>query len=244
MCVRKIVNNSISLFSLSYIIHKYISIMAINCQVSHLKASGTTTRQKIDLIISNKEKYRISAMCEFLKVQISFVYYNLNKKESCTLWNENLILTNHIKDIFRGSRNNCGTRKIKVELKKMDYQISRRRISKVMKENGLVSNDTVAQYKVHSKGCNESNISNIIEREFDFKESLEVAVSDLTYVRVGNQWNYICTLIDLSNREIIEYSVRANKEATLVEKAFLRCRYSLKDIKIFHSDLRIYLLVQ
>ena len=30
-----------------------------------IKASGTTTREKVDLIISNREKYSISAMCEF-----------------------------------------------------------------------------------------------------------------------------------------------------------------------------------
>ena len=35
--------------------------------------------------------------------------------------------------------------------------------------------------------------------------SYEVVVSDLTYVRVGNAWNYICILLDLYNREIVGY---------------------------------------
>jgi len=47
--------------------------MAINYQVSHLKAGSTTTRQKVDLIISNKEKYSISAMCSLLEVSRSRV---------------------------------------------------------------------------------------------------------------------------------------------------------------------------
>lgn len=105
-----------------------------------------------------------------------------------------------------------------------------------MKENSLVSNYTVAQYKVYTNICNESNIPNIVDRNFDNRDKLEVAVSDLTYVRVGNQWNYVCTIIDLANREIIGYSAGANKDANLIEKALLSCRYSLKDIKIFHSD--------
>src|SRR5690606_6389755 len=49
-------------------------------------------------------------------------------------------------------------------------------------------------------------------------------------------WNYVCTIIDLSNREIIGYSAGANKDADLVEKAILSCRYSLNDIRVFHSD--------
>ena len=61
-------------------------------------------------------------------------------------------------------------------------------------------------------------------------------MSDLTYVMVGNKWNYVCTLVDLSNREVIGYSAGPNKDASLIEKALLRCRYSLKDIKVFHSD--------
>jgi transposase InsO family protein len=134
----------------------------------------------------------------------------------------------HIIDIFHRSRNNYGTRKIKVELDNLGYQVSRRRIARIMKENALVSNYTVAQYKVHNKGCNESNISNIVDRSFDDRDKLEVAVSDLTYVRVGDRWNYVCTLVDLSNKVVIGYSAGPNKDANLIEKALLRCRYSLK----------------
>lgn len=174
-------------------------------------------------------------MCDFLKVPRSLVYYHLNKNHSIST-NEESIITNHIKDIFRRSRNNYGSRKIKVELKKLGYQVSRRRISRVMKENSLVSNYTVAQYKVHSAKCNQSQTPNIVDREFDNRDKLEVAVSDLTYVRVGSKWNYVCTLIDLYNREIIGYAAGANKDAKLIETALLKCNYSLKDIKIFHSD--------
>lgn len=174
-------------------------------------------------------------MCRFLKVERSLVYYHLNKKDS-TSSNEELIVTKHIKNIFRRSRNNYGTRKIKKELDKLSYKVSRRRISRIMKENSLVSNYTVAQYKVHKTTCNESATPNIVDREFDNRDKLEVAVSDLTYVRVGGKWNYVCTIIDLYNREIIGYSAGANKNAELIETALLRCNYSLKDINIFHSD--------
>ena len=174
-------------------------------------------------------------MCKFLKVSRSLIYYHLNKKDADSS-NEESLLTNHIKEIFRRSRNDYGTRKIKVELDKLGYQVSRRRISRIMKDNGLVSNYTVAQYKVHSNRCNESNVPNIVDRDFDNRVKLEVAVSELTYVRVGSKWNYVCTIIDLSNREIIGYSAGANKDADLIEKALLSCRYSLNDIRVFHSD--------
>ncbi len=163
------------------------------------------------------------------------IYYYLNKVES-DIPDEESKIERHIVDIFHKNRYNYGTRKIKEVLHKIGYQASKRRISRIMKENALVSNYAVAQYKVHNKGCNESSVSNIVDRDFDNRDKLEVAISDLTYVRVGNSWNYVCTLIDLTNREIIGYSAGANKDASLIEKALLRCRYSLKDIKVFHSD--------
>ena len=43
-------------------------------------------------------------------------------------------------------------------------------------------------------------------------------------------------MVDVSNREVIGYSAGSNKDSSLIEKALLRCRYSLKDIKVFHSD--------
>ncbi|SDC72940.1 hypothetical protein SAMN04488698_12155, partial [Candidatus Frackibacter sp. WG12] len=53
-----------------------------------------------------------------------------------------------------------------------------------MKKYGLVSSYTVKQYKVHSTKCNEEKIENIVDREFNREQTLDVVVSDLTYVNV------------------------------------------------------------
>ncbi len=174
-------------------------------------------------------------MCKLLEVSRSLVYYHLNKGSNAPLKEEEIIVK-HIKEIFRLSKNNYGTRKIKVELKKLGYQVSRKRIARIMRENGLVSNYTVAQYKIHKTKVNDADIPNLVDRNFDNRDKLEVAVSDLTYVRVGYSWNYVCTLIDLFNREIIGYAAGEKKNAKLVEEALLKVNYSLKDISIFHSD--------
>ena len=76
----------------------------------------------------------------------------------------------------------------------------------------------------------------MVNREFSNRERLEVAVSDLTYVRVGNEWNYVCLIIDLHNREIIGKACGRRKEAALVEQAFLSIRQPLDRIAIFHTD--------
>jgi len=65
--------------------------------------------------------------------------------------------------IFEENHRVYGTRKIKAELKKLDMTVSRRRIGRLMKKNGLVSVYTIAQYKLHKSQCNESEINNVLK---------------------------------------------------------------------------------
>lgn len=123
-----------------------------------------------------------------------------------------------------------------MELKKRGYQVSRRRIGRIMKQKGLVSNYTVAQFRPHIDHCDESKTANLVNRKFDEQPYLKVVVSDLTYVRVGSNWHYICVLVDLFNREIIGYSAGRNKDAPLVSKAFAMVKTKLNHIQIFHTD--------
>lgn len=145
-------------------------------------------------------------------------------------------LTAAVVDIFKISRNNYGTRKIKKELAKQNTVVSRRMIGRIMKREGLVSSYTIAQFRPQRDTCNESKTANVVDRQFQKQPYRNVVVSDLTYVRVGMNWNYICVLVDLFNREIIGYSAGPNKTANLVKQAFQTVTGDLRDICIFHTD--------
>jgi putative transposase len=80
-----------------------------------------------------------------------------------------------------------------------------------MKENGLVSKYTVAQFKPYVDQYNESKVKNELNRNFHQQGELSVVVSNLTYVRVENKWHYICLFVDLYNREIIGHSAGPRK---------------------------------
>jgi len=121
------------------------------------------------VIKNNAHKYCVSAMCKVLQLSRSTYYYESKIKESTDE------ITPRILEIFKASRNNYGTRKIKVELKKLGFIVSRRKIGRVMKANGLVSNYTVAQYKPHVDKCNDSKVLNELNREFN-AEALPLAL--------------------------------------------------------------------
>ena len=73
-------------------------------------------------------------MCRVLNIPRSLVYYK-RKIRVCNTKLENAIIS-----IFRESKNNYGTRKIKIELAKQGMIASRRKIREIMNKYRLVSN--------------------------------------------------------------------------------------------------------
>ncbi|WP_081752156.1 IS3 family transposase, partial [Paenibacillus sp. 1-18] len=185
---------------------------------------------KVAIIQNNRDKYSVSAMCDVLQIARSTFYYDAQERAA-----EDDV-TEAIVDIFHKNRKAYGTRKIKVKLHERGLIVSRRRIGRIMKEQGLVSTYTVAQYKPHKTACNEAAPANILNREFNQTESKRVVVSDLTYVKAQNEWHYICVLLDLFNREIIGHSVGPHKDAALVSRAFATVKGDLSQIQWFHTD--------
>ena len=134
--------------------------------------------------------------------------------------------------------NRCvyGQRKLKHVLLRKGWVVSRRKIGQIMKKRGLVSAYTRKKYRVHASRVNEAPAPNLIDRQFSDRLQGACGVSDLTYVRVGAQWAYICMLLDLAAREIIGYRAGAHKDAELVQQAFASVKESLFEIQIFHTD--------
>ena len=61
-------------------------------------------------------------------------------------------------------------------------------------------------------------------------------VSDLTYVRVGGKWNYVCLLVDLHNREIVGHAASGGKDARLVKAAFATLGFPPADIDVLRAN--------
>ena len=169
-------------------------------------------------------------MCNVLQIARSTYYYEAKERP-----NEDG-LSKAIVEIFYKNRKAYGTRKIKTKLQEQGLIVSRRRIGRIMREQGLVSTYTIAQFKPHKTACNEAATTNVLAREFDQAEIKRFVVSDLTYVKVGHRWHYICVLIDLFNREIIGHSAGPHKDAALVSRAFATVEGDLSQIQWFHTD--------
>lgn len=185
------------------------------------------------VIAANAGRYPVSAQCEILGVARSTYCSMRSRAESPKPPDpiEPDVLAAH-----EASRGRYGARKIKASLARRGITASRRRICRIMRENGLVSAYGRKKFKCHPGKPNEADLPNVVARRFGGHEPRTHVCSDLTYVRVGGGWSYVCLLVDLANREIVGHSAGPRKDADLVRAAFATVEFPLSDIQVFHTD--------
>ena len=198
-----------------------------------LKTSGADIRSKVRAIAANEGRYPISAQCRLLGVARS-TYYSMRSRADRPAAPDPAVPA--VVAAHAASKGRYGSRKIKASLERSGVTVSRRRVCRIMRENGLVSAYGRKRFKVHPGAVNEADVPNVVARGFGGRAPRTHICSDLTYVRVGASWNYVCLLVDLYNREIVGHSAGPRKDARLVKSAFATLSFPISDIEVFHTD--------
>lgn len=134
------------------------------------------------------------------------------------------------------SKGRYGARKVKASLERRGVVASRRRISRIMRGNGLPSAYGRRRFRAHPGKPNEAELPNVLDRSFDGYAPRTHVCSDLTYVRAGGSWCYVCLLVDPCNREIVGHSAGRRRGARLVKAAFAPPGFPISDIEASRTD--------
>lgn len=169
-------------------------------------------------------------MCRVLQINRSHIYY---QRKAITQANQTI--ENKVMETFYKNRKAYGTRRLKGALELQEVILSRRKIGKIMAKYGLISRYTKVSFKPKKTPVNTEICENVLHRDFNQKGKA-IIVSDLTYVRVGLVFNYVCTIVDLRKREVVGHSCGPNKTSDLVMKAFASISGGLARYDVFHTD--------
>jgi transposase InsO family protein len=142
-----------------------------------------------------------------------------------------------IREIFYQSNERFGRNPIKYKLQERGYQVSKMRISRLMKEMGLQVK--VAPYTLeHKKSLSRNKLRNLIRGEFSAEAPNLVWASDITYVKVKDQYMFVCVVIDLFSRKILSYGISDTIDTVLTMNTFDEAfeERGKPENLIFHSD--------
>lgn len=172
-------------------------------------------------------------MCEVLDITRSNYYAWLNKDN-----NKDYEVKELIKKIFYESRETYGIKRIHIELLLKGINIGHNKVAKLKKELGLYTKMR-RKYKVTTDSNHNNKIfDNLLNRDFSSNTLNQKIVSDITYVNTLEGWLYLATLIDLSTRKVISYTISDTIGADMITNIIKSALHKneIPEDAIFHSD--------
>jgi transposase InsO family protein len=190
-----------------------------------------------EFIASHRDEYRVFRMCKVLGVSSSG-FYAWQDREPSMREQENAALVIDIRQVFDRSRQTYGSPRIHAELQAMGRSVSRKRVARLMRINGIQ-----AKRKQRYKSTTKRNPSvdpapNLIAQDFNAPGANDKWVADITYIDTREGWLYLAAILDVYSRKIVGWSMSDRLQKHLVEDA-LRMAVGRRDLRgglVHHSD--------
>jgi len=190
-------------------------------------------------ILRNEINYPVEKMCLYLNISKNAYYHWKKSKDIIVLETPKLKLMERIKVIFEQSRQIYGSCRVQKKLEREGLIYSRSYIGLLMKEMGLKS-VLRRKYVVTTDSKHAFPIAeNELNRNFFSLKLGEKWVSDITYIRVNDDWNYLTTIIDLADRKIVGWALSEDmttENTTMKAWHAARANRTISEGLIFHSD--------
>lgn len=188
---------------------------------------------------AHKTEYTVEKMCRVLQVSSSSYYYWLKRPISLTELKSQELLV-HINRVYQKSKCRYGSPRITMELKQAGIKVSRHRVARVMKRANLKS--LVRQkYRIQTTDSKHRYAvsENYLGQDFTTERLAQKWVSDPTYIKTGEGWLYLTTVMDLADRKVIGWALsetmKAGETTVVAFKMAVNNRPVLQPL-LFHSD--------
>lgn len=173
-------------------------------------------------------------MCEIAGVSRA-AFYKYKKKPL----KEPDEIKNLVIDIFNKSNKRAGYRTIKYILKnKYNRIVNHKKVQRIMRENGLYS---IVRKKFRKPQGQLTVKENLLCRDFTSAEPGKKFVTDITYIPTPQKMVYLCTVIDLFNKEPVAWNISDTQDRYLSIDTIkqLATKFDLEG-SIIHSDQGVH----
>jgi len=174
-----------------------------------------------------------------MRVSKNAYYHWLKNKDLVIVETPKEYLKKRIKVVFEDSREIYGSHRIQKKLEREGLTYCRSYIGLLMKEMGLKS-VLKRKFVVTTDSHHPFPIAeNVLNRDFESLQIGEKWISDITYIRVNDNWNYLTTIIDLADRKVVSWTLSEDMTAqnTIIKAWYAaRNKREIKEGFIFHSD--------
>jgi transposase InsO family protein len=173
---------------------------------------------KFTFISAEKAWAPISVLCKVLEVSRSGFYaWEERGRSSRSVADEKLAV--HVVAAFNVGRGAYGSPRVHEELKASGFDVSRKRVARLMAELGLEGRRK-RRFKATTDSKHNMPIAeNILDRNFEVNAPDVAWVTDITYVWTAEGWLYLAVILDLFSRRVVGLAMSEHIDRALVLEA-------------------------
>lgn len=134
-------------------------------------------------------------------------YYAWRSRPESERRKEDRRLLHQIRTIHRESRKAYGSPRIHAELQEAGEHVSRKRVARLMKEDGIVVRPKKRFRKTTDSEHDQPVAQNLLNRNFDVEAPNLVWAADITYIWTAAGWLYLAVVLDLFSRKVVGWAI-------------------------------------
>lgn len=188
-------------------------------------------------IQAEKANFPVTMMCRILQVGRSGFYAWCFRPQSLRAKDDRRLKV-QIRASHEASKRRYGSPRIHKDLKADGEQVSRKRVARLMKEEGIVGRKKKRFIRTTDSKHHLPVAPNILEREFTAEKPNQRWVGDISYLRTIEGWMFLAVLIDLFSRRVVGWSIHDSLETAVASRAFEMARNTrqLEPGLVHHTD--------
>lgn len=176
---------------------------------------------KFAFIAAREVAFPVSAMCRVLGVAKSG-FYAWSKRPKPARAKSDAQLAAVVAAVHKRSRRTYGSPRVHRELKARGVQVGRKRIERLMRENGLQGRSK-RRFKRTTDSRHGGPIArNVLARGFEVDAPNRVWTTDVTAIATGEGWLYLAPMLDLHSRRVVAWSASESNDTALAVDVLAR----------------------
>jgi len=193
---------------------------------------------KYAFIASEEGHHSVVSMCRWSKVSRSGYYAWRGRVPSATARRREA-LSAEIRSCFEYSDGTYGYRRVHAQLGRWGTVVDPETVRVIMRELGLVACQPRPWRPVTTIAGDAAGLPDLVRRDFTAEAPARTLVGDITYIRTGEGWLYLSTVLDCFSKKVVGYAMAEHMRTELVADALRMAARGLsfrRGETVFHSD--------
>jgi putative transposase len=169
---------------------------------------------KFAFVHAEKASFPVAALCRLLGVSRQGYYAYATRPPSSRVATEEK-LCRAIREVFAGTGETYGSPRVRRQLRRDGWRVSKRRVERAMRSMGLTPPTPRRHVVTTVRDLAHGVAPNILARDFMATRPDERWVTDITYVWTHEGWAYVAVILDLFSRAVVGWAVDSSLSTRL-----------------------------